>query len=291
MAQAAPLPMQVEELPDEEPPQKPTRATRGKPAPASGGGIPNGVVYGLAGYALLMTLLAIYGLFFRGVEKLDPGHPLSTIPDNFGEFPAPDRKKVSQLKFPVDGELPENLKAGLGGKIEVGQLEIEPVKVGTRRLNMVAKGKAEERTTTSRDDALVLILKVKNTSPDIAIFPMDPAFTRRSIGDDKPATRLVVGKQTFAGGANTWPFRSGVVREYEKDQENDAVPLKPGETREYVVCSPADRNVAAVVRNAKDTVQWRVQVRRGLIEFKGKDVPVTAIIGVEFKASDVKELE
>jgi hypothetical protein len=42
------------------------------------------------------------------------------------------------------------------------------------------------------------------------------------------------------------------------------------------------------VKESSDTLLWRVQVRRGLIEFKGKDVPVTAIIGVEFKSSDVK---
>ena len=39
------------------------------------------------------------------------------------------------------------------------------------------------------------------------------------------------------------------------------------------------------------TLLWRVQVRRGRIDFDGKDVPVTAIIGVEFRAADVKEAE
>src|SRR5205823_1170866 len=135
---------------------------------------------------------------------------------------------------------------------------------------------------------LVLRLKVKNTSTDLTIYPLDPAFNRKSVGDDKAATRIVVGKETFAGGPVSWPFGRNVLREYERDQEGEAVPLRPGETREYVVCSAADSRLVKAVRNAKDAVQWRVQVRRGLIEFKGKDVPVTAIIGVEFQPSEVK---
>jgi hypothetical protein len=34
---------------------------------------------------------------------------------------------------------------------------------------------------------------------------------------------------------------------------------------------------------------WRVQVRTGRTNFEGKDLPVTAIIGVDFQPSDVKE--
>ena len=34
-----------------------------------------------------------------------------------------------------------------------------------------------------------------------------------------------------------------------------------------------------------------MQVRRGSIEFKGKDVPVTAIIGVEFIPSQIQNLD
>ena len=40
-------------------------------------------------------LLAVYGLLFKSGEKLDPGHPLSTIPDNFGEFDPATRGRRS----------------------------------------------------------------------------------------------------------------------------------------------------------------------------------------------------
>jgi hypothetical protein len=49
--------------------------------------------------------------------------------------------------------------------------------------------------------------------------------------------------------------------------------------------------VVKTIRGARDPMLWRVQVRRGTVEYRGKDVPVTAIIGVEFRASDVKNPE
>ena len=84
------------------------------------------LVYGLAIYAAIATILAIYGLFFHSSPKLDPGHPLSTIPDSFGEFDPASRKKVSQIKIDFDAPLPAGQKAGIGQTIEVGQLQIEP---------------------------------------------------------------------------------------------------------------------------------------------------------------------
>lgn len=238
-----------------------------------------------------MTLLAIYGLFIKSGEKLDPGHPLSTIPDSFGEFDPVSRKKVSQYKFPVDGELPANQMAGLGGKIEIGQLAIEPVKVEFRPLKVISEGQGEkpERLNETRPKALVMQLRITNTSNEFSIFPMDPAFTRKARNDDKPATRLLVGKQAFYGGAIEWPLPTNKIkRKYEEKQEKDEIPLKPGESRDYVVFSDSDRQIVKAVNDSTDSLLWRIQVRRGLIEFKGKSIPVTAIVGVEFKSSDVK---
>jgi hypothetical protein len=297
--QPAALPLDAEPLPLEDPVQKqkeaaarPGRPSRAKAAAAPSGGISKPIFFGVAAYALVMTLVAIYGLFIKSGDKVDPGHPLSTIPDSFGEFDPVKRKQVSQYKFPVDGELPGTLRAGLGSKIEVGQLEIEPVKVEARPLKIVTEGKKQQYNETTKGRALVLQLKVKNTSNDLAIFPMDPAFLRKPKGDDKQVpTRLVVGKQTFLGGAIDWPTATNVTRRYEEQQAGDATPLKPGETRDYVVFTNVDPKLIEAVHAATETLQWRIQIRRGLIEYRGKDVPVTAIIGVEFKPSDVKNLD
>lgn len=284
--------MPLEELPDDEPAPKPTRVVKSRAAaPAEGGRGFKTLVFILAPYAAVMTALAVYGLFFKSSEKIDPGHPLSTIPDNFGEFDPASRKKVSQSKIDLDAPLPAHLRAGLMKKIEVGQLEIEPLGIEVRNLEIIEESKTAGRSPRPDKNAtaLVLRLRVKNTSADLPIYPLDPAFNRKT-GVDKIGTQLVVGKQRFYGGPIAWPFPTNVKRVYDAQQERDATPLAPGDTREYVVCSDIAWQIRAAVKNSNDPIEWRVQVRRGLIELKGKDVPVTAIIGVEFKAADVKNL-
>ena len=307
-----PIPVPVAVEPDEEvftadvaePEPKPRprrdapepRIRRG-PAPKSGGGgMKSLFVIGfflLLPYALVMTGLAAYGFFFRSGGDVPKDHPLSVIPDSFGEFPPAARKKVSTYTFPVDQKLPPELTVALGNKLTVGALEIEPVRVEARPLDMVAtfeKGEATEDLKPTRNAALVLHLKITNTSADVTLYPMDPAFTRKAKPGDRPATGLVVGNQTFWGGAIAWPVpNAGVKRVYDKAQEADATPLKPGETREYVVFTAADPLVVRAVRAATDPLVWRVQVRRGLIDYCGGEVPVTAVIGVEFEPGDVKD--
>jgi hypothetical protein len=235
-----------------------------------------------------MTGLAVYGLAFKSAE-LPPDHPLSTIPDDFGEFPPADRKKVTASRAPVDGPLPEVQKATLGGKIVIGQLLIEPLGVERRKLTLIRES-SEEKQRVPLDFGLVLRLKVTNASPDLPIYPLDPAFDRRPLGRDTPATRIVVDADTFPGGPIRWPFGTRVTREYEESQVAENQPLAPGETREYFVCSADDPRLVNALRHARLPILWRVQVRRGLIEYNGRDVPVTAIIGVVFDKGDVAGL-
>ena len=291
LPESVPIPIPIEESSGEVAEKRTARGSRERDAAETGGKFKT-LALVLAAYSLVVTALAVYGLFFKPTEKLDPGHPLSTIPDNFGEFDPATRKKVTQLKVDVDAPLPENLKAALSGKIEVGQLRIEPIGVESRKLVLFEEPKSggTPGRTETRTPALVLNLRVKNTSPDLVVFPLDPAFNRRAAAD-KVGTQLVVGKQVFRGGPIPWPFPAGTKRRYEEKQEGDATPLRPGETRDYVVCTNYDPLILRAVKQSGDTLLWRVQVRRGVVALKGKDVPVTAIIGVEFKASDVKNLD
>jgi hypothetical protein len=134
----------------------------------------------------------------------------------------------------------------------------------------------------------VLTLKVKNNSPDLAFCPLDPAFNRKTFTGDTPGTRLVIGTDMFFGGPINWPFKS--ARQFEQAQEKDAEPLRPGESRDYAVCSANDGKILTALKKSKEAALWRVQVRRGLYQFREKDVPVTAIVGVEFQASQVTGL-
>ncbi|VTU02681.1 unnamed protein product [Gemmataceae bacterium] len=273
---------------DRDAPKAQPRAQRGRAgaAPAAGG-IPKPVVYGLAGYAVLATLLALYGLFFKGGEA-PPEHPLSTIPDSFGEFDPAQRKKVSLYRFKVDGPLPPSQVASLDGTINVGGLEIQPVRVERRTLELFTDTKGQKVPSGRTDSTLVLHLKVKNNS-DMAFCPLDPAFSRKpTAAADVPPTRLVVGTKEFAGGPIVWPSSKAGSRMYEREQEKDAEPLKPGETREYSVCAPVKLDLMNAIKKDGDRVVWRVQVRRTPVEYNGKSVPVTAIVGVEFSRADIQ---
>ena len=276
------------------PEEKPT--SKLTPAPLGGekGKLPTALI-AVSVYALLATVVAVYGLFFKSGEKLEPGHPLSTVPDNFGEFDPATRKKVTLYRFNVDGELPPDQRAGLGGQVTVGQMEVHPLRVEKRRLAIVTESdQGDTRTEATRTAALVLTLRVKNNF-DQSIYPMDPAFTRKSVGDDRPITRLVVNKTTILpGGALTWPPGKKVRKHYEQQQANDYTPLGPGETRDYVIFTDYSREAQKLIRAAEessDPLQWRVQIRRAPVKFRGQEVPVTAIVGVDFKASEVKEPE
>ena len=184
-------------------------------------------------------------------------------------------------------------RATLGNKITVGQIEVTPMKITKRPLVIETElTKGEARPEASRYPALVLTLSIKNTSSDLDIYPMDPAFTRRSTGDDKPITRLALSKtQFFAGGYIPWPLTGPATKRIDQQQANDYKPLTPNETREYVVFTDARPDIVKAVEGSKDTMQWRVQVRRGPVMLRGKEVPVTAIVGVDFKASDIRPPE
>src|SRR5437763_17192146 len=69
-----PAPIPVEEPAPEEVPAKATRGRRDAPP----SGTPKALLYGLAAYPLLATAPAVYRLFVKSGDKLDPGHPLST---------------------------------------------------------------------------------------------------------------------------------------------------------------------------------------------------------------------
>ncbi|MFM8272378.1 MAG: hypothetical protein ACKODX_08580 [Gemmata sp.] len=272
--------------PDEEPAKKPARGQRVRSN--SGGGAGKTILLVLlAAYGFVATLLAVYGLFFKSGS--DDVNPLSTVPDNFGEFDPVSRKKVSQYKFRTDSELPAAQRATLGAKVVIGQIEVRPMRVEKRQLHLSMEGtdEREKKQFSRTQPALVMTLDIKNNG-DLPIFPMDPAFTRRASGADKPLTRLVIGPKVYAGGEIEWPLPSRFKKKIEQQQANDSRPLLPGHAQEYVVFTEGNAELVRAAETSKELLQWRVQVRRGLVDYKGKEVPVTAVIGVDFKGSEIQ---
>jgi hypothetical protein len=265
----------------------PRRGPATKPASGGGGGANPVLLYVVLGWAVLATLLAVYGLVFRYGTRIDPGHPLSTIPDNYGEFGPAQRKNTGSVRVDGNLELPANQRAQLNQTIRVGQLEVTPKEIVRRRLVLVEDRGAGERQPQPRGTALVMKLEIKNRST-VPLFPMDPAFLRTSDPQNQPLTRLVVGRQTFYGGAIPWPFAESIKRRREVQQQNDYEPLAPDEPRDYIVFTDDQKpDIVKAVSAAREPLQWRVQVRSGLLDLEGKQYPITSVFAVDFRASDI----
>lgn len=250
-------------------------------------GIPPLAFYLLAAYAVLATVMALYGLFFRTPE-LPATHPLAAIPDTFGEYEPASRRKIA-LRTPLTGPLPEDLVTSLSGSVTVGQLRVEPLRVEERPLRLVTES-AQERREQTTPPALVLHLRLTNLSDDLVFHPVDPALIRKTtqIDDRFIGTRLHIGNTIFVGGPLEWPFRPG-QRRYEAAQKEHDQPLRPGESRDFVICSPADSRLRQALRDASAPLLWHVHLRTGLLQFRQRDIPVTSIIGVRFSATEIQK--
>jgi hypothetical protein len=245
--------------------------------------------YLLAAYSGLATVVAIYGLFFRTAE-LPATHPLAIIPDTFGEYDPASRRKVA-LRTPLTGPLPEDLIAPLGGQVTVNQLHIQPLRVEIRPLQLVTES-AQEKREQITDPALVLYMKLTNLSQDLHFHPVDPALIRKATQLEREdrfnGTRLHLGKVVVVGGPVEWPFRTG-QRRYEMAQAHHHHPLKPGESREFAICSPADPRLQRTLRNLEEPCLWHVHLRTGLFHFKQRDIPITSVVGVRFIAAEIQK--
>jgi hypothetical protein len=224
---------------------------------------------------------------------------LEVLPDYPADTPGATRKEQASRvieRVPPDTRLPDKLRVSLGRSIRLGDLEVTPLRV--EMLKVVFCSEAPHvNPEPSRDDALVLTLRLHNVSEDDYFVPTDPAFTAQwREGEAKPYTFLEVGPQRFYGGPFPWQprgrrgaYRDPDPREYVRGQEDDARILKPNQERTTVVCTdPADHAVAAAVRDYEGTLVWRVRLRRGLVAVGDREVSSSGVIGVQFDARQVR---
>lgn len=238
----------------------------------------------LAVYAVLATAVAIWGVLRGG----DAGHPLSNIPDLFGEYDKADRKRVSHLPKP-DDPLPPELKVALGSTRRIGDLEIEPLGVEEMKLTRVTTyDRGKEATQPLANPTLVLRVKLTNHS-NVTFYPVDPAFQRKAQFTEPAVAGVYVGdKERYLGSPVPWPFAKGVKRVYVTGQEGDDRPLKPGESHEYLIAAADDARLTKAVQSAAGPVMWKLHLRRGTTRYRFTDVSVSTLVGVEFAPDQVK---
>src|SRR5262249_7628172 len=133
-----------------------------------------------------------------------------------------------------------------------------------------------------------------------------PAFNRAlSMDQPAPYTALQIGRNYFYGPF-AWPLDLDIKDVYFTHFKPTDDPLGPGQERDLAVfVAPSGMKTAgkgsaveelpeARKRDPNGTLLWRVQLRRGFVKAKAEDgqdvdVSATTVIGVEFKADDVRE--
>jgi len=242
------------------------------------------VVIPLISYSILATI-AVITLYLR-----PPQPSLDYLPDVEGDLQGAKRQKHSSISYErldPDSPLPERLKIDLRHSIRLGDVEVTPLRVEWGRLRIRYPDMTEDLLP---GEALLLHLKLKNISEDVVFSPTDPYFDRqwKSAQDSKPYTFLEVGKQRLYGGPLPW--RPGIRADNRpalEGQNYQALP--PGAQIETFVCTPPGDAMLTGVANHQGPLLWRIQVRRGLVHVRERDVPATVVLGVAFQASDIQK--
>jgi hypothetical protein len=218
----------------------------------------------LVPYAILATLVIAYLLYHQGRAYDDP---LERLPDPNPKNGGPRL----QERVKHDSILPDKLKIRLGQSLQIGVLQVTPVKV--RR---------------TENDELILHLKMKNVSSDLLFNPVSADFLKYAPGSlsaNRPYTYLDSRVKKIYGGYPEW--LQGPEGNEELHQGGD---IGPGhEEWVRIVTDLRDKNAVKSIAASNENLVWRVQVRRGFVEVRGKQVSATAVVGVEFNASAIQK--
>ena len=215
----------------------------------------------LVPYAIFTTTFIAYLLY-----SWPKDNPLKALPDPAG-------KGGPRLQVKHDYPLDKDMKTGLGKPIQVGAIEVTPLKV----------------KHNSYGD-LVLVFKAKNLSSDLVFNPISldyMKYSKKSLDSGRPYTfleRLSKEKlKPIYGGDLEWlKGAPGQERPFDGD-------IGPGDEAIIQLTTEADyrnREVANVMKSTEKLL-WRVQVRRGFVPVDGKQIAATTVIGVEFTARDI----
>lgn len=240
-------------------------------------------------YAILMTA----GTFYFMYRLSQVPSPLELLPDlpenkNYGTTKGQQTLRVLYQRAPVTTELPPHLRTRLGQPVQVGNVEVTPLKIEKRHIRYKSNV-AGEQAESSDFDALVLTVQLKNISTDEFFDPTDPMF-QRLYKDEAKATKPYTFLEFLDGKRQ--PIWGGPL---ELDQHNERIdgqefgkrPLSPGAAVTTVYATPASDKVNRRLTGYQGEFLWRIQVRRGSVEYKGKQYSTTGVVGIEFSAAEI----
>lgn len=253
-------------------------------ARANSGWLTVAVVVPLISYSILATIL-IAVLYARLKNQV---HPLEALPDVEGDNTGA-RKLANFGRTKPTESLPDKLKVALGNTIRIGDLEVRPTKVEQKKIRFLY---THAKPDDSGKPCLVLHLELKNVSEHVVFKPTDPVFLKRweeRQVSGMPYTFLEMGNRRFYGPIHWQGDRKPRERaDCSIEGHNSDRELKPGDTMSTIVCTHPGQNAPSFLSSHQGKLLWRVQLRRGLVQLKNREVSATAVIGVEFTKGDIK---
>lgn len=264
----------------------------------------------LLAYSVVITIVAgvlAYQYFTAGPRG---DHPFKAIPDWYGKYEkatgAENRKLLSFQGLPDPKlDVPPDLRVKLGEELTVGAIQVRPIQVTQQAVELVRENATRDNTVNAAGQGLILTLNVKNLSTDTTLHPDDPAFAR-ALDKDQPVpyTALQIGREFFYGPF-AWPPEPELKDAYLKGFRPSDEALAPGQDRDIPIPVAPSGLRAAGIGSATDALRtagenrqdppllWRVQLRRGFVKAttddgREVDVSATTVIGVEFKAEQIK---
>jgi hypothetical protein len=217
----------------------------------------------IVGY-LLARFTGVSGPARTGLER---------IPDDYGIQKGGRAWKGPAANSPV----PPKQKAALGESLRVGNLEVTAMGVERRKVNKLRLDlvSGQRQKMPSEGECLVLRVRFKNVSSDIAFSPLDALFVRRS--QDYPTyTFLEVGDGHTIDMFDLAPFSEFDIEGQPFDE------TVPGQELEAVIA--AEEGSPA---RAKGTMLWRLQVRTGG-SVAGVARTFSTVVGFTFTADQIR---
>jgi hypothetical protein len=253
------------------------------------------IIVPLVSYSVAITVLFL----MLYLQKPKEYNPFDVIPDVNNQNPPAGKKpghtEVDWKRIPLQ-PLPDKMKVGLKETIWVGDLAVKPLKVELRKVTIFTKGYTKGEL--GDDDSLVLYLELKNVSDDTYFCPLDPNFGRpwtQSFESNMPFTYLELGGRRYYGGLAKLKREFLEIAGTEEDPDKKLPQqvekeLKPGEAMLTFVCTDTRHHIGQVLAGYDGPLLYRVQLRRGLVNYKGQEHSATCVVGVTFTAKDVKRM-
>jgi DNA-directed RNA polymerase subunit RPC12/RpoP len=211
---------------------------------------------------LLLVFLIPYSVVTTGViayllwQQHERPHPLEMLLDQQPDDGGP--KKVNPKQVKHDLPLPDKLKKPLKEPFQVGGF----VEVTAQGVELSPIG-----------DQLILTLKFRNISEDLQFNPMPKSFLVR----EKGYTFLEFDSNRIYGGDLSWKGRAGAPM--------DGI-LSPGEEMTATLSTlPQHAALVKKLANYRGPLLWRLEIRRGLVEVRGRPVSATLVLGIVFDSS------